>query len=116
MAALISKRGATFEMPTVLKNKFNHFCRIIKMESTLLNVNNNRRCLISPISSSLENLIYDFECNNTELQTFKAPVTAKRKIEDQNDIPCISKRRFSNHASMAKTAVGLRELAKRMGK
>ncbi|KAJ3258357.1 hypothetical protein HK103_003645 [Boothiomyces macroporosus] len=76
------------------------------MEQQFLNI-------ISPISSSLNNLIYEFE------QPEPAPEIIKRRppspIRRTKSPRLIYKRRMSSHSNLAKTSVGLRELAKKIG-
>lgn len=56
---------------------------------------------VSPLTSTLTDLIYDFEREQTE-QTISEP-NAKRRGST------------SNHTNVTKTAVGLRQLAKKIG-
>ncbi|KAJ3273760.1 hypothetical protein HDV01_003887 [Terramyces sp. JEL0728] len=69
--------------------------------------------IISPISSSLNNLIYEFE------QPDPTPEIIKRRppspIRRTKSPRLIYKRRMSSHSNLAKTSVGLRELAKKIG-
>ncbi|KAJ2997588.1 hypothetical protein HDV02_005400 [Globomyces sp. JEL0801] len=73
--------------------------------------------VISPLSSGLTNLIYEFEMpdvketNPVDALLSKPGINRKRSCSPSRT----HKRRMSHHANMAKTAVGLRQLAKKMG-
>jgi hypothetical protein len=77
-----------------------------------LQIPQTRNSLISPISSSLSNLIYEFETTQDTIPEEEA-VGLKRPNSPFKVIP--RKRRMSNHSNLAKTTVGLRELAKKIG-
>ena len=60
------------------------------------------------ISSTLETLAYAFDHSESDS-------LLKRKLVQDPAENKVSKRRFSNHSSMTKVAVGLRDLAKKIG-
>ena len=68
------------------------------------------------ISSTLKILAKEFEEPRDDQTLVSGEISLKRKHSDcAFPSSMLSKRRFSNHSNMSKAAVGLRELAKKIG-